>query len=222
MGGGTTGEGVNVHVDVGGIELQIANIDRLMTTNPETKKRLQEVIREEILIARNAVVSEIQSKFKNGDPNEARRAIRRITYERILGGNLNILNMKRGTASWSYRQAERSAAGIGQRSGRGGNRRTRTPLTARYQGYEGKARGFILRWVNSGMTKTNPRTIKFKANPNRKADKHNHHPNTGNRGAISAGNFFEPAARSALAAASQRISEMIEQELQKVMDENNN
>lgn len=221
-GGKSSGGGISFEVDDGAIELNVKNIERMMTDDPELRKRLQEVIRKDVLAARNAVVRNMQGIFKNGDPNGASHAVRHVIYEKVLGANLNIYNMVKGTAKWSYRQKERAEAGIGSRTGRGGNRRTRSDLTSRYQGYEGKARGFILRWVNEGMTKTNPRTIKFTTNDKRKENKWNSHPNTGNRGAISARNFFGSMASSALNVVSQHLAQIIEEEIAKAFNENNN
>ncbi len=213
---------VRFEVDENVIKLNVKHIEQMLTDNPELRKRLQEAIKKDVFAARQAVVRNMVGIFKNGDPSEARRAVRHVIYEKVLGANLNIFNMVRGTAKWSYRQQERAAAGIGFRSGRGGNRRKRSPETARYQGYEGKARGFILRWVNAGMTKTRPRLIRFTENSARKVDKWNHHPNTGNRGAITGRNFFEPLASSALDVVSRHLAQMIEEEIEKAFNENQN
>ena len=223
-GGGRSsgGGGVKFSVNEGVIELNVKNIESMMTESPDMRDRLVAVIKEDMMKARNAVVNNVSDVFKNGDPMEARRAIRHVIYKQILGGNLNIFNMQKGTASWNYRQKQRAEAGIGSSTGRGGNRRQRSTKTARYQGYEGKARGFILRWVNEGMTKTDPRKIKFKRNESRKEDKWNHHPNTGNRGAISARNFFGPRAGAALNVVSQHLAAVIQEEIAKKYNENNN
>lgn len=215
-------DAINFTVNEGVVELNVKNIERMMTDDPELRKRLREAISKDVLAARNAVMRNMQKVFDNGDPNGASHAVRRVIYEKVLGANLNIFDMQKGTASWSYRQKERADAGIGSRMGRGGNRRTRSFLTSRYQGYEGKARGFILRWVNEGMTKTNPRKIKFTYNDKREENKWNKHPNTGNRGAISARNFFGSIASSALNVVSQHLAQIIEEEIAKAFNENNN
>jgi hypothetical protein len=86
-------------------------------------------------------------------------------------------------------------------------------------GYEGKARGMILRWLNNGV---NDRAIKFKERMSRKADKWNTHPNSGNRGSIAARNFFEPMASAALNVVSQHLAQIIEEEIANAFNENNN
>ena len=143
----------------------------------------------------------------------------RLTDEKIEMDEeaLNILNMKRGTASWRVRQVERK--GTSDPKGRGGNRRKRNFITIRMHGYEGKARGMILRWLNNGV---NDRSIKFKERMGRKADKWNHNPNTGNRGSIAARNFFEPMASAALNVVSQHLAQIIEEEIERQFNENNN
>lgn len=218
-GGGRSYGGVKFSVNEDVIELDVKNIESMMTENPEMRERLMKVINADMWKARNAVVNNLSDVFKNGDPMEARRAVRHVVSN--LGGNLNIFNMKKGTASWNYRQKQRAEAGIGSSTGRGGNRRQRSTETAYYQGLEGKARGFILRWVNAGMTKTDPRKIKFKRNESRKEDKWNHNPNTGNRGAISARNFFGPRATAALNVVSQHLAAVIQEEIAKKYNENN-
>ena len=212
-----SGSGVKFSVDEGAIELNVKNIEGMMTDNPELRKKLQDAIREDVWKARQAVVRNMASVFKNGDPAEARRAVRNIIYEEILGANLNIYNMKRGTANWRVRQVDRK--GTSDPKGRGGNRRKRNFITIRMHGYEGKARGMILRWLDNGV---NDRAIKFKERMGRKADKWNTHPNSCNRGSIAARNFFEPMASAALNVVSQHLAQIIEEEIANAFNENNN
>ena len=212
-----SGSGIKFSVDEGAIELNVKNIESMMTDNPELRQKLQDAIRQDVWKARQTVVRNMDRVFKNGDPAEARRAIRHIIYEEILGANLNIYNMRRGTANWRVRQVDRK--GTSDPKGRGGNRRKRNFITIRMHGYEGKARGMILRWLNNGV---NDRSIKFTERMGRKADKWNHHPNTGNRGSIAARNFFEPMASAALNVVSQHLAQIIEEEIERQFNENNN
>ena len=199
-GGGRSYGGVKFSVNEGVIELNVKNIESMMTENPEMRARLMEVVKADMLKARNAVVRNMSGIFKNGDPMEARRSVRRVVYEEVLGGNLNILNMQRGTASWKYLSKEKKV----QKNPHmvGGNRRKKSPKTYRMEGYEGKARGMILRWVNKG---TNTRDTKY-----------------GNRGAISSRNFFGPIAGAALNVVSQHLAAMIEEKIVKMYNDNNN
>ena len=212
-----SGSGIKFSVDEGAIELNVKNIEGMMTDNPELRKKLQDAIREDVRKARQTVVRNMASVFKNGDPAEARRAVRHVIYDEILGANLNIYNMRRGTANWRVRQVDRK--GTSDPKGRGGNRRKRNFVTIRMHGYEGKAKGFLLRWLSNGV---NDRSIKFKERMSREADKWNHHPNTGNRGSIAARNFFEPMASAALNVVSQHLAQIIEEEIANAFNENNN
>ena len=192
---------VNISVDEGAIELGVKNIESMLTDNPELRKRLQEAIRQDVLQARISVVRNMPGIVENGDPAQARRAVRNIVYEKVLGANLNINNMKRGTAVSRVRQVDRK---VDQNPHmRGGNRRKRIYKTIQIHGYEGKARGMILRWVNAG-------------------NKEDRMTRYGNRGAISARNFFEPMAQSALDVVSQHLAQMIEEEITRMFNENNN
>jgi hypothetical protein len=211
------GGGFGFSVDESVISLNVKNIESMMTDNPELRKKLQDAIRQDVWKARQTVVRNMDRVFKNGDPAQARRAIRHIIYEEILGANMNIYNMRRGTANWRVRQVDRR--GTSDPKGRGGNRRKRNFVTIRMHGYEGKARGMILRWLNNGV---NDRAIKFKERMSRKADKWNTHPNTGNRGSIAARNFFEPLASAALNVVSQHLAQIIEEEIERQFNENNN
>lgn len=211
------GGGFGFSVDESVISLNVKNIESMITDNPELRKKLQDAIRQDVWKARQTVVRNMDRVFKNGDPAQARRAIRHIIYEEILGANLNIYNMRRGTANWRVRQVERR--GTSDPKGRGGNRRKRNFITIRMHGYEGKARGMILRWLNNGV---NDRAIKFKERMSRKADKWNTHPNSGNRGSIAARNFFEPMASAALNVVSQHLAQIIEEEIERQFNENNN
>jgi hypothetical protein len=211
------GGGFGFSVDESVISLNVKNIESMMTDNPELRKKLQDAIRQDVWKARQTVVRNMDRVFKNGDPAQARRSIRHIIYEEILGANLNIYNMRRGTANWRVRQVDRK--GTSDPKGRGGNRRKRNFVTIRMHGYEGKARGMILRWLNNGV---NDRAIKFKERMSRKADKWNTHPNTGNRGSIAARNFFEPLASAALNVVSQHLAQIIEEEIANAFNENNN
>lgn len=191
---------IDIKVNTDAIELNAKNIEQLMTDNPDFRKRLQDIIRTDIWEARNAVVRNISGVFGNGDPAESRRAIRNIVYEKILGANLNMMNMKRGTAKWSVRQVERKVEQNPHM--RGGNRRKRSYKTIRMHGYEGKARGMILRWVDEGNQEE--RKTRY-----------------GNRGMITPRNFFRPTAQAALNVVAEHIGKMIDDELQKMYDKNN-
>ena len=183
------------------------NLRAAMTTDPKMRKAIQEHIREALFEARRDVMSAFPAEH---DPREARRAIRTSVYDKVLGGNINILTGKKAHGTNSYEPQRKLAPGQ-----RGGNRRKRSERTKQIMSYAPLDRGFILRFVNSG-TKT--RVIGFrntlKGNRTRyenlvyrinRGDK----ARTGNRGAIAPRNWFMPSAESAMANAAANIAEMI-------------
>ena len=182
-------------------------LEQALSTNPKTQKALQKLIRVAIMEARAKVIS--SEKFKNGDPRGARNAVRTAVYKKVLGANINIYNSRKAHGSTSYEPPRKGV------SGRGGNRRSRSPRTAKIMGYDALDRGFILRWLNSGA---NDRHINFKEREGRKADKWNKHPNTGNRGSIAARHWFKSAATSALVQATDVLANLIDTELENILN----
>lgn len=194
----------NGTVAISGLDAFEKKIKQLETTNPGFEKRLRGVIRKILGHARANLRSEAASGLQmESDPRHAYKAVRYAVYKRLFGGQVNILNSRKAGAETGYRPAR--TLSMGQR---GGNRRVRT--SRNLDKYEGQDRGFILRWLNNGMTKTNPRTIKFTENESRKVDKWNKHPNTGNRGAITARNWFKGASLKELQAVAGEMQELID------------
>ena len=180
-------------------------LKQLRTDNPGFDKRLRGVIRKILGHARANLRKDAASGLQmESDPRHAYKAVRYAVYKRLFGGQVNILPTRRAGAETGYRPARTLTPGQ-----RGGNRRLRT--SRNLDKYEGVDRGFILRWLNNGMTKTNPRVIKnFTENDRRKVDKWNNHPNTGNRGAIAARNWFGQASLSELQAVAGEMQELID------------
>jgi hypothetical protein len=187
-------------------------LEAALSTNPKTQAILRKLIRKYIMEARAQVVKGI--KFDNGDPRQTARAVRTAVYKKVLGANINIYNSSKAHGSNSYTPPRKGS------TGRGGNRRKRT---SRDLGkYAPLDRGFILRCVNDGMTKTNPRVIQFTENDRRKVDKWNKHPNTGNRGAIAARHFFRLLGDRALGIMRDNLAVAIEEEMEKILMKQNN
>ena len=184
---------VKIHYKL--LENQRKLLETLATINPKTHETLRKVIGEELRKARNEVAK--SAKFKNGDPREASRAVRRSVYDKILGGNVNILNSRRAHGVTSYVPTRKLDANPKQR---GGNRVKRSPRTQQIMNYEGRDRGFILRFVNSGTYKANPRSTRL-----------------GNRGSITARNWFTNAGRQQMETLTQRLSRMIDEEFKKLI-----
>lgn len=189
------------------ISNQEQNLRAAMSTDPKMRKVIQKHIREALFEARCEVMA--SSPLEN-DPRGTIRAIRTSVYEKVLGGNINILNGKKAHGSNSYQPPRTLTPGQ-----RGGNRRKRSERTKQIQGYAPLDRGFILRFVNSG-TKT--RVIGFRNTVKGNRVRYERiisrvHSGdiarTGNRGSISARNWFMRSAESSLGTAAQNIAEMI-------------
>ena len=184
-------------------------LEAALSTNPKTQKTLQKLIRKVIMEARAKVVSAAERKMDH-DPRHAAQAVRTAVYKKILGANINIFSSRKAHGLNSYEPPRKGV------SGRGGNRRTRSGRTRQIMGYAPLDRGFILRWINDGTP--GARNIEFTPNDHRKVDKWNKHPNTGNRGNISARNFFRGAGEQALAQAADNLAGLIETELEAMLN----
>jgi hypothetical protein len=190
------------------ISNQEKNLRAAMSTDPKMRKVIQQHIREALFEARRDVMAAFPAEH---DPREARRAIRTSVYDKVLGGNINILTGKKAHGTNNYEPQRTLTPGQ-----RGGNRRKRSERTKQIMSYAPLDRGFILRFVNSG-TKT--RVIGFRNTLKGNRDRYNSRvtritrgdkANTGNRGAIAARNWFKQSAESALGTAAANIAEMIE------------
>ena len=191
------------------ISNQEKNLRAAMSTDPKMREVIRHHIREALFEARREMISNL--KFNNGDPRGSARAIRTVVYQKILGGNINILNGKKAHGGTSSYEPPRKGS-----TGRGGNRRRRSAHTQQIMSYPPLDRGFILRFVNSG-TKT--RVIGFRNSARSNKGRYDklvtriHSGDvfrTGNRGAIAPRNWFMQSAESSLGAAAQYIAEMIE------------
>lgn len=187
-------------------------IERLLTTYPETRKKLNGYMQYAVISTREEIVKAAGNAIKN-DPRGAAKAVKTTSYKRVLGGNVSLYNSRKAHGTTSYEPPRKGS------TGRGGNRLARNEKTARIMSYDSLDRGFVLRWINAGMTKTPNRSIKFTPNGNRHEDKWNRHPNTGNRGSIAAQNFFRTAGAPALAMALDKMLELIENYLQTLQNE---
>ena len=174
---------------------QKAALEAMLVSNPDTAAAMRKLISAEVSKARAAVAQAASGALKN-DPREAWKAVRRSVYKSILGGQVNILNQK-GAASGSngYRPARKLDSNPHQR---GGNRRKRSAETDRIDGYVGKDRGFILRFVNSGTAERQTRY--------------------GRRGSITARNWFPNIGQRELEAAAERLAVEIDRELVRIME----
>ena len=186
---------IGIEFDNTSVVRQKEALEAMMTGNAETAAVLRKLISQELKKARDRIAKAAGNALKS-DPREAWKAVRRSVYKSVLGGQANILN-QRGVAKGrnSYRRPRKLDSNPYQR---GGNRCKRSAATDRIDGYEGKYRGFILRFVNSG---TSGRTTRY-----------------GNRGSIAARNWFANIGQQELEAAAERLSAMIDEELVKLMN----
>ena len=185
--------------EVDGLVKTRKELEALLMSNPEMEKKVQGLIRKVLMAARKQVMGDIP--FKHGDPRQAVKAVKTAVYKRILGGSVSLYNKRGAGKGGNDYEPPRKGS-----SGRGGNRRARSPRTAQIMGYEGSKRAFILRFINEGV---NGRAINFEVNDNRKVDKWNKHPNTGNRGSIAARNFFANSSHKALQQAAAQLDQLI-------------
>lgn len=199
-------KGMGIVIDDTLISNQEQNLRAAMSTDPKMRKVIQQHIREALFEARREMMSNIN--FENGDPRQSARAIRTAVYQKVLGGNINILNGKKAHGANNYEPPRKPSV-------RGGNRRKRSTRTQQIMSYAPLDRSWILRLVNSG-TKTRVIGFRNTLRSNRSlydktvtrihsGDKYH----TGNRGAIAARNWFMQSAESNLGNAAQQIADMI-------------
>ena len=188
-------------------------LEQALSTNPKTQKALQKLIRKAIMQARAELSDYIKTKFENGDPRGAARAVRTSVYRKILGGNINILNGKKTHGTNSYEPPRTIRPGQ-----RGGNRRPRSVRTNKVMHYASEDRGFILRFVNSGTKqRAIERLMKVGENKFRWVQKASEY---GNRGSIAARDFFRAGAEPRMQRAADYLAALIDDELENILNKN--
>jgi hypothetical protein len=214
---------VQAEIDEASFEQVNEALARLMVSHPDTKKRIKKLIRAEMKEAAKLLRKDAKEVMKN-DPRKSYLAVRSTIYRKILGGNLNILASRR--AGQRAVLLTQKALRAGQR---GGNRRPMSKRTDNLNTYYGKDRGFILRFLNDGTYKSNPRSIEFNVNGKREKvrrgsqggdlSKYGKTINTGSRGNITPRNWFSNAAPQALAQMSERLEKILDEELAAAFNE---
>ena len=189
---------INLEFDNAVVMRQKAALESMLVSNPDTAANIRKLITQEIAKARAAISQSAKGEMAS-DPRQAYKAVRRSVYKSILGGQVNIFN-PRGGASSSGSSFVKARKLDNHPHQRGGNRRKRSARTDQVDGYVGKDRGFILRFVNSGISK--PRQTRY-----------------GNRGVIAARNWLATSGQRELEAAAERLSALIDKELVKMMIE---
>ncbi len=154
-------------VEVDGVEINVEMLGNIMTNDPSMAGNLRKLFRQVLKEARKRLTHDAQSYLKS-DPRKAHLAVKYGVYKAVFGGNVSILQKRKGQAGRksNYKPARRSTPGQ-----RGGNRITRaTDGRNRLDQYFGADRGFILRFISSGTVR---RTSRY-----------------GNRGIIPMSNWF--------------------------------
>lgn len=176
----------NGTVIITGLDAFEKKLKQLETTNPGFEKRLRSVIRQVLGNVRANLQKDAQSGLDmKSDPRKAYKAVRYAVYKRILGGQVNILQSRRAGAMQLYEPPRKLREGQ-----RGGNRMPRGKRTEQLMSYQGKDRGFILRFLNLGTT--------------------TRQSYGGNRGAIRARNWFGPRSQQELQNAAANIQAIID------------
>lgn len=173
-------------ISTNGLEERRQELEKLMTTNPATRKELQAIIKKAISNARRRIVEDAKDVLEN-DPREAYRAVRSSVYKQILGGQVNILSPRRRGGGTKYQRPRKLDENPTQR---GGNRRQRSDRTIQVDSYHGKDRGFILRFLNAGTAERQTRY--------------------GNRGSLRARQWFGRSSTFQLEAAANEVAQEIE------------
>lgn len=195
---------VQVEIDQTIAQNQQKALAALFIDNPDTRKRIKKIIREELKDATGRVREDATYEMKD-DPRKAYKAVKYTVYRKILGGNVSILSPRKAGARYELIKPMTLNP-----NKPGGNRRTVSGRTYQIETYYGRDRAFILRFLNSG---TSNRNIKFTENSKRKVDKWNKHPNTGNRGNIAPRNWFANMAPKEMELACENLAGVIEEEL---------
>ena len=188
-------------------------IEALMTTDPQMRENLRQTIFLELKAARDRVVNDIQ--FANGDPRGTAHAVKRYVAAKYLGGVISILNGKKSGGGRNTYEAPRKLI-AGQR---GGNRMLRSTRTDDILHYAPSDRGFILRMVNSGTHPryANGRNGRWDRRGNNKRFFQLQEEGDYYRGSIEARNIFRRMGDREIQIAADRLRNIIETELNKLM-----
>ena len=188
--GGDNGGPVQVY----GVDANLEAFGRIMTTDPAMAAIFSKYIRNVLKEARKKLTQDARS-FMNSDPRKAAQAVKFSVYRGIFGGNLSILQKKRGQAGAKY-ELRRQRIVEQNPHMRGGNRRPRIDDGRnRLDYYYGADRGYILRFIGSG---TVDRTSRF-----------------GSRGSIRQSNWFGHTAPWHMEEAAAQVAEAINEYVNK-------
>lgn len=177
-------------------------LEQALSTNPKTQKALQKLIRKALMEVRPELVSAARGAMDSDprDPRGAAQGIRLSVYKKILGGNVNILNMRKKAGKPTDYEPPRKL----QPHQRGGNRVPRGARTDTVMHYGPHDRQWILRFINSGTSERMAGSRGGRL--------------SGNRGSIAARNFFRGAGERALMKAADNLATLIDTELEAMLN----
>lgn len=194
-------------IEITGLEERIRQFGKLATTNPMMQRRINEAVKTVLMQVRAALQRDARSGLgMENDPRNAYKAVRMAVYRRIFGGQVNILQSRRAGA---MRLFEPPRKGTSDPKGRGGNRVTRQSRTTDLMSYQGKDRGFILRFLNNG---TDVRSIHSMGG----RDLVNA-PKGGNRGSIAPRDWFGQRSKQEMEQAAAQLDKIIDDIIQGII-----
>lgn len=178
-------------IEIRGIEERIRQFQNLATDNPVMGQRIREAIKATLRIVQKQLQSEASTGLDmKSDPRKAYKAVRMAVYRKIFGGQVNILSKRKVGAMHFYAPPRKLDDSPNQR---GGNRRKRSERTTTMMSYQGSDRGMILRWLNDGTYKSNPRVTRY-----------------GSRGSIARRGWFGQASHADMELAAERLDKIID------------
>jgi hypothetical protein len=177
--------------EVDGLTRQKEALESLMMSNPAMEKRVQQLIRKVLLVARREISGAARCKMSS-DPRQAYKAVKMSVYRQILGGNVSLLNKRRASGTTSYEPPRKLRQGQ-----RGGNRVPRGQRTDEVMHYAGPDRAFILRFLNQGTTSRVAGSRGGRL--------------SGNRGSIAPRAFFDSSSHAAIQKAAGELSSLIDE-----------
>ncbi|MBQ1574891.1 MAG: hypothetical protein IIZ78_27500 [Clostridiales bacterium] len=187
------------NIQLTGLDELSKKLDSLQANNPEMEKKIKNVIRKAMAIAKKEATDRTHDALPK-DPRDAYKAVKSMVYKSVLGGNVSILSRRKSSGEKSSYEPPRTLR-PGQR---GGNRVKRGWRTQQMMEYQGADRGFILRFLNSGTYRTSPRTAGTRGGRL-----------SGNRGSISARNWFASSGQQGM----NEAAKYIEQEINRLISE---
>ena len=192
---GSLNAGGDNYVKVEGIEAVDGMLGKMMTNDPILVAYMTKKIRAVLKEARKKLSQDAKNYMKS-DPRKAARAVKFAVYKSVFGGNLSILQKKKGTGMQIEYNVGNRKVDLNPKMW-GGNRVKRSDdKRNRLDMYFGADRGFVLRFISSGTVN---RTSRY-----------------GNRGSMRQTNWFGHTApwqmEEAAAQVAEGINEYIKQQ----------